>query len=128
MSYNESLKTISFPASADMSANQYEFVDVNSSGEIAAVTAKGAKAIGVLQDKPSVAGRVGSVGVEGITKVAVGAAVTAGVEVICDTTSRAIAKDDERQFVLGTALETATAAGNIIAIKLKAYQAASNPA
>jgi hypothetical protein len=125
MSYTENMDLISVEASADLSASQYKFVDINADGQIAVVATKGAKCVGVLQDKPSAAGRAGAVAVGNVCKVAAGAAVDAGTEVICDTTGRAIAKDAAGQFVMGTARETATAAGDIIAVMITKYQASA---
>lgn len=126
MSYTEKMDTITGVASADLSASQYEIVDVNSSGKIAVVGTKGAKCLGVLQNKPSASGMPCEVAVGNVAKVAAGAAVTAGSEVISDATGRAIAKDAGRQFVLGTALESAATAGVIIPVLIKRYQAASD--
>jgi hypothetical protein len=122
MSYEESLKCISLPASADLSASQYKLVDVASDGEIAIITSKGAKFAGVLQDAPDAVGRVGAVGIDGVTKVRAGAAVTAGANVIGDATARVIATDATDQFVLGLALETATAADDVIAVLIDKFQ------
>lgn len=125
MSYTENMTVISAVASADLSASQYEAVDFNSDGQIAVVGTKGAKSVGVLQDKPSAAGRVGVVAIGGVCKVAAGAAITAGVELIVDATGRAVTKDGAEQFVMGTALADASAAGEIIPVKLKSYQTES---
>ena len=125
MSYTENMNCITVEASADLSASQYEFVDVNADGQLAVVSVKGAKAIGVLQDKPSAKGRPGSVAVRNVCKVAAGAAIDAGDEVIADTTGRAIEKDAADQFVMGTAMQSAGAAGVIIPILVNKYQASA---
>lgn len=125
MSYKEMLTAISLEAGGDLSANQYTFVDVASDGQVDVVSTAGAKAVGVLQDEPAAAGRVAKVGIEGVSKIKAGAAVTRGVEVVSDASGRAIAKSAADQFVMGTALESATAADQIIAVRLKSYQASS---
>lgn len=125
MSYTEKMGCITVEASADLSASQYEFVDVNTDGQLAVVSVKGAKAIGVLQDKPSAKGRPGSVAVRNVCKVAAGAAVDAGDEVVADATGRAIAKDAADQFVMGTAMQSAGAAGVVIPILINKYQASA---
>ena len=122
MSYEETLKTISLEASADLSAAQYKCVDVNTDGQAALVGVKGAKMVGVLQDKPAAQGRVGAVSVEGITKVRIGAAVAKGDEVIADATGRVIPTDAVSQHVLGTALEAGTAVDTVIAVLHKEYK------
>lgn len=125
MSSYEKLARISLEASGDLSSNQYTFVDVNSSGQVAVVSTAGAKAVGVLQDKPAAQGRVASIGINNVTKVKVGAAVTAGVELVSDTSGRAIAHSAADQFVQGTALESATAADQIIRMIFHPYQASA---
>lgn len=122
MSYENNLTAFTFEAGSDLSASQYCFVDVAADGQVDVVSSKGAKAAGVLQDKPSAAGRAGMVGVVGITKVKVGAAVTAGAEVISDADGKAIATDAADQYIQGTALETSTAANQLIAVLIKHYQ------
>lgn len=122
MSFEENLQTISVEAGGDLSAGQYKIVDVASDGQMDLVTTLGAKAIGVLQDKPAAAGRPGCVAIGGTTKAVCGAAVTRGTEVTVDATSRVITTSAVDQHIIGTALETSTAAGQIIAVRLKQYQ------
>jgi len=121
MSYEENLETISVEAGSDLSAAQYLFVDVASDGQIDVVGTKGAKALGILQDKPAAKGRPGCVGIGGVSKVECGATIAAGAEVISDDDGAALAKDAVSQFVMGSALEGGDA-GEIIAIRMKAYQ------
>lgn len=122
MGYSESLRCISLPVAADYSTKQYYLMNINSSGQAVLVAAKGAAATLVLQDKPDTAGHVGSLGFDGITKVAAGAVVAAGAEVIADATGRVIATDAAEQFVIGTAIEAATAVGDIISVLINKYQ------
>ena len=121
MSYEENLETISIEAGSDLSAAQYLFVDVASDGQIDIVATKGAKSVGILQDKPAAAGRPGCVAIGGVSKVKCGATIAAGAEVISDDDGAALAKDAVSQFVMGSALEGGDA-GEIIAIRMKAYQ------
>ena len=58
MAYEQTLRTIGAPASADLSASQFCFMTVNASGQLALPSA-GGDADGILQDKPN------GVGVEG---------------------------------------------------------------
>ena len=52
MAYEENQLTITVPASADLSASQYKFMKLNSSGQAVLVTAQADLIIGVLQNKP----------------------------------------------------------------------------
>jgi len=121
MAYEEKVETISIEAGSDLSTKQYLFVDVASDGQIDVVATKGAKAVGILLDKPAAAGRPGCVAIGGVSKVECGGTIAAGAEVISDDDGGALAKDAVSQFVMGTAL-TGGGAGDIIAIRMKAYQ------
>lgn len=59
-----------FEAGEDLSAKQYCFVKLNSSGKIVACTVDGEIALGVLQDAP-VSGQAGTVMIYGVSKVRV---------------------------------------------------------
>ena len=78
MAYEQSLRSIGVPASADLSASQFCFMIVNGSGQLA-LPAAGGDADGILQDKPNAAGFEGQLAIGGVSKVVVGAGgVTAG--------------------------------------------------
>lgn len=69
---------ITVPASADLSANQYLAHEVNSSGQLALNSAI-TDAVGILQNKPSAAGRGGTLRIAGVSKFTAGTSgVTAG--------------------------------------------------
>lgn len=106
-------------ASADLSANQYHFASISGTGTVGLCGA-GLEAIGVIQNKPA-SGDVVELDCDGVTKVVAGAAITPGTEarVMSDGTGRAITATSTNK-VLGFALEAATAAGQIIAVKLRA--------
>ena len=114
MGLSSAKHTITIEASADLSASQFRFMSVDSSGQLAA-TGDGAAADGVLQDKPAAAGRAGLLQIGGRTKVEAGAAVTNGAQVASDSVGRVVpaASGD---VILGRALNAASAAGEVIAI------------
>ena len=112
MAYEQTLRTVGLPASADLSASQFCFVLVNSDGNLALPSA-GGDADGVLQDKPSALGVFGEVGILGVSKLVVGAAgVTAGDLLTTDTAGKAVTAVSTNK-ILGRALATG-AAGVII--------------
>jgi hypothetical protein len=121
MSAENTLTNISVPASGDLSAAQYLIMDVNSSGQLATVATKGAKMVGVLQDKPAAAGRAGALAIAGKTKVVLGATVAAGAAVIADAAGKAIATDAVNQYVLGTCVKGG-AVNNIGEVIIGTYQ------
>ncbi len=112
MAYEQTLHTISAPASADLSASQFCFVAVNSSGQLALPSA-GGEADGILQDKPNGAGVAGEVGILGVSKLVVGTGgVTAGDLLATDVNGKAVTAATGNK-ILGRALATG-AAGVII--------------
>ena len=112
MAYEQTLRTIGAPASADLSASQFCFMTVNSSGQLALPSA-GGEADGILQDKPNGVGVEGELAVLGISKLVVGTAgVTAGDLLTTDANGKAVTAASTNK-ILGRALATG-AAGVII--------------
>ncbi len=114
MAANGEQINITREANADLSAKQYHFVTVNSSGKVAA-TGDGLAGHGVLQNDPSAAGQGANVCIGGQSKVVAGGACTSGGYVAADTNGRAV-NVVSGDFALGVALETATTNGEIISI------------
>ena len=122
MAYEEGVITITVLAASDLSAAQYKGMTLGSAGTVTLIASLGARCSGILQDKPSAAGRAGSMGISGVSKVVAGAAIVAGTELTIDATGRAITTSAADQHIIGEAMEAAAAAGNIIAVRLKSYQ------
>lgn len=78
-------------AGADLSASQYCFVKINSSGQLAVASDGGADAVGVLQDAPAAAGRVARYDHQGVTRVKAGGTLAAGADFSCDAAGKAVA-------------------------------------
>lgn len=117
MAYDQNLRSIGLQAASDLTSAstvnpQYLFVSVNTSGQIA-LTGAGALADGVLQDAPNAQGVEGQVGILGVTKVQVGAAVTAADPLMSNSSGQAITAT-AGNFIRARALQTATAAGQVI--------------
>lgn len=111
MAYEQTLRTIGAPASADLSASQFCFMTVNSSGQLALPSA-GGDADGILQDKPNGVGVEGELAVLGISKLVVGTAgVTCGDLLTTDAAGKAVTATTGNK-ILGRAL--ATGASGII--------------
>ncbi len=90
MATENTLLTIPLPVAADYSTTgQYLFVDVNSSGQAVLVASQGVTAIGVLQDNPGAAGRVGCIGIGGLVKVKAGETIAAGNKLTVGADARA---------------------------------------
>lgn len=114
MAFENLGKVINLLADADLSAKQYRFVTIDSSGGVIVATS-GADAIGVTQNNPA-SGKSTDVMVGiGITKIVAGEAMPAGAPVSADSTGRGqYAATGE--YTLGRLLEAATAAGDIVAM------------
>src|SRR5581483_6913274 len=106
----------SLEAAADLSAKQYRFVTIDSNGQ-AALATRGALAVGVLQDKPNAAGRVGAVRtVSGLpTKIVLGGTVTKGQALVSDAHAAAVNASSSDNAYLGFAMESGSS-GQIIAM------------
>lgn len=113
MAYEIPVQLVPFQAGEDLSASQFCFVKLNSAGKIVKAT-HNAVAIGVLQDAPQ-AGQTGSVMTFGITKVKTASSISIGARLTAytDGSGRAAAAASG-QYVMGIALEAATAADQLI--------------
>jgi hypothetical protein len=115
MSTENLVSAIPLPVAADYSTTgQYLFVDVNSSGQAVLVAGQGLTAIGVLQDNPGAAGRVGRIAIGGMIKVKAGATIAAGNKITTGADGRAEVSATG-DFTLGTAI-SGGADGEIITI------------
>lgn len=76
-------------ANADLSALQYKFVKLLSTGKVDAISAVTDVPYGVLQNKPT-SGKLAEIIVIGITKMVAGAATTIALPVGADSTGRAV--------------------------------------
>lgn len=117
MSANEaSLQTLGdLTASADLSAKQYFLAKVSGVRTLTFCAAATDRPIGIIQNKPISGGAV-TLGIAGESQAVVGAAVTAGNALMSDGSGRVIAATGTGAIVFAIALETATTAGQQIAV------------
>lgn len=102
-------------AAADLSANQFKFVKLDTNGLAAAIAAATDLPIGVLQNAP-ISGQEATIVVDGITKLQGDAALTPGLAIGTSADGQADAKTlgtDITEHVVGTVLEGCGAAGNL---------------
>lgn len=109
--------SMSLPASADLSAFQHHFVEVDANGRLTVSNAAGESVFGVLQNDPAAIDQSGAVMLNGVSKVVAGAAVTVGALVQTNASGRAIAALSA-DFVVGRALEAAGGDGETIPVAL----------
>lgn len=114
MALQEQVRSLSIPASADLSAQQFRFMAIDGNGRIA-LPAAGGDCVGVLQDKPDALDRVGEVAMlnmSGKLKVVAGSNLAAGVKIQSDGAGAAIAAASG-DHVLGTTAN-AVSSGELI--------------
>jgi hypothetical protein len=98
------------PAGSDHGGKQYLFVKVDSSGNVDIAAATDVP-VGVLQNKPQVAGQAATVAISGVSRVVASGTVTAGSPVKLHATNGGVVN-------VGT-LATDLAAGLVVGIALK---------
>lgn len=108
-------KCITVPAGADLSASQYCFVKLNSSGQ-AVLPSTGGDAIGILQNNPNAAGQAAVIMVgNGVSKLKAAAATTLGDYVSTDNAGKGL-DNATGDYRLGQYLEAATGANQIVSV------------
>lgn len=109
-----------FEADADLSANLYEIVRVTDGDQrinVASLSTS-TEIVGVLANKPDTAGQFATVAWTGKHKVRAGAAVSSvGVFLTTNGSGRAVAASSG-DVVIGRAMETANADGDVIEAQL----------
>ena len=109
---------ITLSAGADLSAKQYRFVKLDSSGNAVVCAAVTDKPVGVLQNNPT-SGAEASVTIVGGTKIVASAAATLGTALNFGTSSTGkaatLAVTDTTKYVLGVYLQAPAADGDIVA-------------
>jgi len=106
---------ISLKAGADLSAKQYYFVKLNSSGNAVVCAAATDVPVGVLQNNPT-ANQSAEIVVVGLTKVSTDAALAIGNLIGTSSDGQADAKTvgtDTTEYVVGVAMVTSGAADTI---------------
>ena len=104
-------------AGADLSALQYHFVKLNSSGQAVPVTAITDEPVGVLQNDPA-SGEEAEIMAFGISKLVADSAITTGDELgtSADGQADTIASGtDTTVYKVGKALQDASGAGTVFA-------------
>jgi hypothetical protein len=100
-------------------SGQFLGVSITAARAVTNITASTTKPYGILQNDPT-SGFVADVGVFGITKAVAGASITAGNQLMFDSSGRVITYTTPgTNEHVGIALEAATAANQVIAIFLQ---------
>lgn len=107
---------ITLPAGADLSAKQYYFVKVNTSGQAVLCSGATDKPIGVLQNTPT-SGQEAAIVVVGGTKVVSSASIDEGALIGTNADGKADAKtpgSDTTEYVVGSVILAAGADNEIL--------------
>jgi hypothetical protein len=125
MAYEEGLQAITRPAGQDFSVaatNAYKGVKYNASGQLVAFAATTDRPAGVLQAPlPKFVGDSSRLGVNGVSKVRLGATVAAGDEIAFSATGLGQVAVTT-QYIIGVA-QSAGVSGDVIPV----FIAAANP-
>lgn len=110
---------ISLKAAADLSALQFRIMKISAARTINKATAATDEMIGILQDKPAAAGRVGTVRVGGLSKLESGGTISAGAPVTSDANGKGVASapSSANESIIGWAIEAAVS-GDIFTVLL----------
>jgi len=119
MAVQESRDTRTFIAGEDLSSSQFKFVTLEADGQVDLADADAENCIGVLINDPA-SGSEATVVISGKTMVTAGGAITAGDEIVTDTSGDAVeltTSSSATAITMGYALEDA-ADGQVFAIEL----------
>ena len=111
-----------YSAAADLSNFQYTFMRQTAARQVNLFTTPLSGGIygpvGVLQDKPNAAGNPGLVRHGGTSQVFAGGAITQGALVTLNVSGQVINANSIQEWIVGKALTTAGAAGELIEVAL----------
>jgi hypothetical protein len=116
---------ISLKAGADLSAEQFKFVKLDTSGNVVVAAATTDRPIGVLQNTPE-QNEAAEIAISGITKVKAGGSASVGNVVFTSASATAvtatIGSAASTFYIQGTFLEDATA-GQIVSVVINSANA-----
>lgn len=115
MAFMEDVRNRTYIAGQDLSAKQFHFVTLATDGQIDP-TGDGARADGVLLNKPAAAGEAATVCYDGRVTVVAGGTVTLGANVASNAAGAAVVATTG-EVILGKALEAAVS-GQVFTIEL----------
>jgi hypothetical protein len=108
------------PGSADPNYGkaQYRFVKITGAKQCGLATAAADTVVGVVQNKPQVAGQAATVAIRGVTQVLTGGSFNPGDKIDTDATGRAIVAGAGAG--IGVAIEASTGANQLSSVLLRA--------
>lgn len=134
--YDESLRTITLNADATLAkftgapglpgsltganqaGNQYRAVVISGARQAGLSNANNGRVVGVVQNKPQAAGNAATIGIGGISKVAMATNISAGQVVYAAADGRG-SNSNASGLALGQAVETSTVVGSLVPVLLQ---------
>jgi hypothetical protein len=126
MSKQAGVLDLTFKASTTLLAKQYYIMKMSGSSTPEGVTLASAHTdvqIGVLQNEPVEQGAEAVVRIIGTSKVIIGTPIAIGDFITADASGKADVADTDKHWVIGIALETGAADGDLIEMLLVHFKA-----
>lgn len=119
MAYEMDTLDITFLAAADLSSYQYCFVKLSADNTVN-VCGAGEQAIGILQNKPSAAGKEARVRVFGVSRLVNGTAgaIAYGAKVMSAASGKGVASTTDKDIYFGVVLQGTTAINYLFTVLL----------
>jgi hypothetical protein len=119
MAYEMDTLDITLLAAADLSTYQYRFVKLTADNTVN-VCGAGEQAIGILQNKPSAAGKEARVRVFGVSRITNGTAgaIAYGVKVMSAADGKGVASTTDKDIYFGIILDGVSAQNEITTMLL----------
>src|SRR3972149_3164377 len=114
MALNRLIRSITLPASADLSSNQHRIMTIDDAGRLVAAVDGATAYVGVLLNKPNAIDRAGEVAINGsVVKLEAGAAVAERDAIIAVAGGRGSPTTTEDDEIIGYALTPAAASAGL---------------
>jgi hypothetical protein len=124
MAFEKSVLDVTFKAENAFTSSQYLCVEISGAMQVDVCDTAGEKCIGILQNTPAASGDA-VVRLLGVSKAVAGAAITRGDFVGTTAAGKVQKHDDSTEYILGYALETASATSEVIAVMITGPQLVS---
>lgn len=123
MATTQSVTTVTYPASADLSAHQFKMGVINATGQVALCSVLGQRVDGVIGNKPTAAGQACELQVDGLVKLIAGpVAIVPGAEVATTAAGLAVTAV-ATNYVFGVYKGAANSASNqLISVLIDKYK------
>ncbi len=110
------------PAATDLSTNQYRFMAIDTNGDVGLPATTATAILGVLQNKPTVAGQAASIMINGISKITAPASTVAEGDIVqASTLGQAVAHATGGNAIGRIVGGSSGGAGRVLSVLLAPY-------